>query len=402
MRVSLKSSTVQVFVNSNGPNDSIIHAMRPMAQHYSRTWQDGKSFIIKLAPDTIKIDTLNQVFGKALRDSKLPVRFQIVHTLVPPEEMSTFRMRTEHASGEHRELHSALYGDTIRLDAVRLNPLSRYSASVFDFKGYILKSISPQILFSLLLTVITIGAYVVLYKSLRSQQRLMELKNDFINNVTHELKTPVATVSVALEALKNFHALNDPTRTKEYLDIAQNELNRLTLMTDKILKASSFENSSIVIQKESVDLEKTADEILESMKLVFEKHQAHISFAKEGADFILEGSQTHLTNVIYNLLDNALKYSPGNAQVTITLKDQGDSLCFIIQDSGIGVPSEYKKKIFEKFFRVPTGDIHNIKGYGLGLSYVAGVVRAHKGNIDVESEPGKGSTFTIQLPKKHV
>jgi len=264
-----------------------------------------------------------------------------------------------------------------------------------------LRQIAPQILFSFFLTILTVIAFIILYRNLRAQQRLMELKNDFISNVTHELKTPVATVSVALEALKNFHALNDPKLTNEYLDIARNELNRLTLMTDKILKASVFENKGITIQKESVDLQKTVTQILDSMRLIFEKRQAKVSFTPEGESFIVEGEHAHITNVIYNLLDNALKYSPEMPVISIDLKEISDSVVLSVRDEGLGIPVEFKKKIFEKFFRVPTGDVHNIKGYGLGLSYVSGVVKAHQGSIEVESESGKGSTFIIRWPKRH-
>ncbi|HET9054114.1 MAG TPA: HAMP domain-containing sensor histidine kinase, partial [Cyclobacteriaceae bacterium] len=250
-----------------------------------------------------------------------------------------------------------------------------------------------------MLTAITLVAFVILYRNVRAQQRLMELKNDFISNVTHELKTPVATVSVALEALKNFHALNDPKLTNEYLDIARNELNRLTLMTDKILKAAVFENKGITIQKETVDLHQTVARILDSMRLIVEKRQATVSFQAEGENFSVTGEAAHITNVIYNLLDNALKYSPDKPVITIALKETPATVVLSIQDEGLGISNEYKKKIFEKFFRIPTGDIHNIKGYGLGLSYVAGVVKAHGGSIDVQSEPGKGSTFIIHWPR---
>jgi two-component system phosphate regulon sensor histidine kinase PhoR len=173
------------------------------------------------------------------------------------------------------------------------------------------------------------------------------------------------------------------------------------LMTDKILKAAVFENKGITIQKETVDLHKTITQILDSMRLIFEKRQAVVSFRPEGENFILQGENAHITNVIYNLLDNALKYSPKQPIITLGLTETSKELILSIQDEGLGIPDEYKRKIFEKFFRVPTGDIHNIKGYGLGLSYVAGVVKAHGGSIDVRSESGKGSTFSIHWPKHH-
>jgi len=135
------------------------------------------------------------------------------------------------------------------------------------------------------------------------------------------------------------------------------------------------------------------------MKLVFEKERAKVTFEKEGNDFSIMGGSVHLTSVVYNLLDNALKYSLIDPQITINLKQETSCIVLSVQDNGIGIASAYRSKVFEKFFRVPTGDVHNIKGYGLGLSYVESVVKSHKGTIHVESEPGRGSNFIITLPK---
>ncbi|MFN8890291.1 MAG: sensor histidine kinase, partial [Cyclobacteriaceae bacterium] len=249
------------------------------------------------------------------------------------------------------------------------------------------------------LSTLTIGAFIVMYKSIRAQQRLAELKNDFISNMTHELKTPVTTVGVAIEALKNFNGIENKELTDEYLTIAQNELNRLSLLTDKILKTAIFENKGVDFQPENVHFDQIIDQVLTSMKLVFEKNKAIVSFEKIGSHFELRGGQVHLTNVIYNLLDNALKYSGENAMIEIRLHEMGHELKLSVTDNGIGIAPEYKKKIFEKFFRVPSGDVHNSKGYGLGLSYVDSVIKAHHGKLVVESEIGKGSTFTIVLNK---
>lgn len=400
MRFIMKSSTVQVFVNATGSHDSIVKALGPMAQTLQQKGQDGRSFTIRLAPDTVSLDTLRLMFDKALQEAGRPLKFAVRHEALHGERTITFRSRFDFPGqfGEN-EVNHRVFGDTIYLDPVRLNPATRYHASLLDIRGVLLKEITPQIFFSLFLTGLTLLAFVVLFKNLRTQQRLMEQKNDFISNVTHELKTPVATVSVALEALKNFHGLDDPKRTREYLEIAQNELNRLTLMTDKILKSAAFENKGVVIQKESVDVNELIGQIVDSMKLVFEKNQAQVSFQPDGNNFLIDGSLTHLSNVIYNLLDNALKYSPNQPQLTITLKESKYEVLLSVQDNGIGISEEYKKKIFEKFFRVPTGDVHTVKGYGLGLSYVASVVHEHGGTIEVASEPGKGSTFTIHLPR---
>lgn len=239
----------------------------------------------------------------------------------------------------------------------------------------------------------------MMYRSLRAQQRVMDLKNDFISNITHELKTPVTTVSVALEAIKNFKGQNNPELTTEYLEIAQNELNRLNILTDKILKTAIFEDKGVAYNAEPVDVNLLVSQVLNSMKLVFEKQKAIVSYSCKGNDFNLLGGAAHLTSVVYNLLDNALKYSPANPAITISLSENKEEIELRIKDNGIGIAPEYKKKVFEKFFRVPTGDVHNIKGYGLGLSYVDSVVKSHNGTITVESEPGKGSEFIIRLPK---
>lgn len=257
----------------------------------------------------------------------------------------------------------------------------------------------PQIGFSLFLLSLTALAFVMLYRSLREQQRLMALKNEFISNMTHELKTPISTVSVALEAIQNFSAADNPTLTAEYVDIARHELNRLTLLTDKVLRTSIFEEKGLVIDPEPVDLKAVVTQVLYSLKLVLDKHQAQVSVNQQGTHFELQGSTVHLTNVVFNLLDNAVKYSNAPPEIEITLTQRDAYLTLSVADNGIGIAPAYQSKIFEKFFRVPTGDIHTVKGYGLGLSYVYNVVKSHAGKIELHSQPGRGSTFVVTLPK---
>lgn len=264
--------------------------------------------------------------------------------------------------------------------------------------GYMFKQLKLPILFSLLLVGLTIAAFLLLYRNLMKQKRLGEMKNDLISNISHELKTPIATVGVALEALKSFNAMHDPARTKEYIDISQGELQRLNLLVDKVLKLSIFEKKDIELKKERFDYKQLTSEIMNSMKLQFEKYHAKVSMHTKGDSFYVDADKLHITSVVYNLLDNALKYSTENPVIDVKLTSDEDFVRLSVQDNGIGIPTEYTSKVFEKFFRVPTGDKHNIKGYGLGLSYVAEVVKRHNGEINVESEAGKGSTFTVALP----
>ncbi|HYK55551.1 MAG TPA: HAMP domain-containing sensor histidine kinase, partial [Flavisolibacter sp.] len=260
------------------------------------------------------------------------------------------------------------------------------------------KRISVPILFSVFLVAFTFLSFSLLYGNLLRQRRLANIKNEFISNITHELKTPIATVSVAIEALRSFNASIDPQRRKEYLDISANELQRLSLLVDKVLKLSMFEKKEVDLRYELLNMEHLVEEVTSSMRLQFEKKGATVNVTAEG-DTTLEGDRLHLVSVMFNLLDNALKYSSDKAEIDIAIKGSGNKLQIMIADSGIGIPSEYHHKIFEKFFRVPTGNLHNAKGYGLGLSYVSHVIKKHAGSIKVESVEGDGSQFFIILPK---
>ena len=264
---------------------------------------------------------------------------------------------------------------------------------------YLFRKLLSPLLFSLFLIGVTLASFILLYRNLMQQKRLALLKNDFISNVTHELKTPISTVNVALEAMKNFNAMNDPVKTREYLDISLGELQRLSLLVDKVLRISMFENRDIHLNTETVDLNSLVKQVAASMRLQFEKNAAEVNIENEGNDMRVKADRLHMMSVVYNLFDNALKYSRDKPKINVRIVDMGDQAELIFSDNGMGIPAAYREKVFEKFFRVPHGDTHNVKGYGLGLSYVAQIVQQHKGSIHVDSDEGKGSTFIIKIPK---
>jgi two-component system, OmpR family, phosphate regulon sensor histidine kinase PhoR len=266
---------------------------------------------------------------------------------------------------------------------------------------YLIKRISLPLLFSFLLLGLTVLSFVLLYRNILKQRKLAEQKNEFISNITHELKTPIATVGVAIEALKNFNAIDNPAKTKEYLDISQNELQRLSMLVDKVLKLSMFEKKEMELKKEPVDLLAVVNEVTESLKLQFEKHRATVTVNNSG-DTIIQGDKLHLLSVVFNLLDNALKYGNENPVIKIDIRSSEKEVVLSVSDNGIGIPAEYRTKVFEKFFRIPHGDTHNAKGYGLGLSYVAQVVEKHNGTIEVRDNNGGGASFIITFPKNSV
>lgn len=378
-----KKARIEIFGSSEMEGDSIKNIINPIIKSFDGKTGPKSSFIIRMAPDTLDVDTIALKFEGQLLDVGRMVSFDII--------------KDEH-DGKMPYMDSSAF----TTDFVRISPETRYAASFRNIPPLLLKEIVPQMLFSAFLTVLTTLAFVVLYRNMLLQQRLMDQKNEFISNVSHELKTPVATVSVALEALKNFNALEDPKLTKEYLDIAQSELNRLSTMTDKILKTAIYDSKGIEFESENVNLQNLIKQVASSMRMVWEKQKVEVSFRFVGSDFKLLGSSIHLGNVIYNLLDNAVKYSPPPAHILVSLQEEAHQYILKVQDQGIGISKEYQRKVFEKFFRVPHGDTHNIKGYGLGLSYVANVIKAHHGKITIESEKSQGSTFIIILPKGHV
>lgn len=326
--------------------------------------------------DSLKVAEIDSAYRQALAQEKLNIPFSVI--------------RTDTASADGPKLNEVTIG--------LANPVT-YKLELGNTFPYLMKRIAQPILFSILLLGITILSFFLLYRNLLKQRRLAELKNEFISNITHELKTPIATVGVAIEALRNFNAIQDPQRTKEYLDISSNELQRLSLLVDKVLKLSMFEKKEIDLKYEPVNMKEITDEVVSSLKLQLEKRKATVSVTAEG-ETGLQGDRLHLLSVVFNLLDNALKYSKEKPVIDIRVTGTDQQVIFSVTDNGIGIPSAYKDKIFDKFFRVPHGDTHNAKGYGLGLSYAARVIQQHKGTIDVTNNEENGVTFTIHLPKQ--
>lgn len=333
--------------------------------------------------DSITIKEITGVYDKALdrEQINIPFTIQTVHTDTLRSEMIPFPDDPE--------------GNVVTIGFTK--PVS-YQLLFSNNTWYLLKRISQPILISALLLGITVFSFLLLYRNLKQQQKLSQLKNDFISNITHELKTPIATVSVAIEALRSFDALEDRETTNEYLEISANEMQRLGLLVDKVLKLSMFENKEITLNKEQFDLRMLTKSVMASMKLQFDKHRAHTAIKTSGHNFIIMADKLHITSVLYNLLDNALKYSINDPDILVHIIDHGQYLEIRVTDNGMGIAKEYTGKIFEKFFRIPNGNRHNIKGYGLGLSYVSHIVKKHQGFIEVESELNKGSTFSVKLP----
>lgn len=343
-------------------------------------------FTLRYASDTARFPTIGELdsaYGKELIKNKITMAHSAISYPVTEQDMKQ---------------QTTLQGMKKVLFISRPSKSLAYEFQFANPPGYVLSRLKWQLLMGVLLVAFTTVTFVFLYRNLRQQQQLAAIKNEFISNMTHELKTPISTVKVAVEALRHFDALDDPKRTREYLDISALELQRLSMLVDKVLKLSLFENKEIELNKSSFDLYELAAEVVASMKLQMEKAGAFVQLTSEGDDFFIKADRTHMSSVLTNLLDNALKYGKEAPAIAVHVSRMGEEIVVTVSDNGIGIPAAYVGRVFEKFFRVPTGDHHNIKGYGLGLSYVHHIVTKHDGTISVESREGKGSTFTIKLP----
>jgi len=265
-------------------------------------------------------------------------------------------------------------------------------------KQYIFKSLGTLTFASIIFVIIIMVCFAYVINVIFTQKKLNDMKTDFINNMTHELKTPVATISLASEMLQKDDILTDKNRANRYAGIIYDENKRLGEQVEKVLQMAVLDKGDFKLRKASVDVHAIIQKLIDKMSLQVESRNGIIKSELNASEHILLLDEIHFTNVISNLLDNAIKYSTENPDITISTRNEAHNILIAVSDKGMGMSKEVQKRVFEKFYRVPTGNIHNVKGFGLGLSYVKIMVEAHDGKITLHSEPGKGSTFEITLP----
>lgn len=230
------------------------------------------------------------------------------------------------------------------------------------------------------------------------QNRLSEVKNDFINNMTHELKTPISTISLSSELLLRLEEDVELEKIKRYAGIIYKENKRLENQVERVLNVAKLDKDQVVLNKEEFDVHELLQEVKDNFEFNQTEQGGKLTIHLDASRFVIQADPVHLTNVVYNLLDNAVKYCTEKADIVISTRNDKNYLQIEISDNGIGIKKENIKLIFDKFYRVPTGNIHNVKGFGLGLYYVKLIVDAHKGKIDVKSTPGKGTVFVLSFP----
>jgi len=299
---------------------------------------------------------------------------------------------------------SPLYenGFKVRLFPDDFTQPTRYLRIWFPNQGsYLVRTLWPLLTSSTIFLIAIILAFAYSIRTIFRQKKVSEIKNDFINNMTHELKTPISTISLACEALADPVMSKSKERHNQYVGMIRDENKRLGVLVENVLRSAVLDRQEMELSYEEINLNEVIETAIRNIELQIHNKGGTIEFnSSEGLNTI-SGDRIHLTNVVYNLLDNAIKYSSENPKVTVTTSKDESSVMMSVSDNGIGIKRDQQDKIFDKLYRVPTGDIHNIKGFGLGLSYVKAIIEKHLGVVSVKSELGKGSTFTIQIPHKH-
>jgi two-component system phosphate regulon sensor histidine kinase PhoR len=260
----------------------------------------------------------------------------------------------------------------------------------------LLKESLISILLSLLLSLSIIASLVYLLKTIYKQKQLSEIKNDLISNITHEFKTPIATISTALEAMQNFNALNDKEKSEKYIAIANSQVSKLNLMVEKILETATLNQEEIVLNKKPIQISALLQTIIEKYKLI--NPDKKFTFKNNFGEHLLNLDKFHFENAIGNILDNAIKY--GGNKITMELKSEKNNPIIIIKDNGNGIPKTQKDKVFEQFYRIPTGNMHNVKGFGIGLYYTKKILEKHGATISIIYDENSNTLFKIKLPNE--
>jgi len=303
---------------------------------------------------------------------------------------------------------------TITIDGYENLKYSKYKANLFptDEKGspgylsvffpkktsFVFREVRNQLIGAIFFTAIILFCFAYTINVIFFQKKLSEMKTDFINNMTHEFKTPIATISLAADSIGNPKISGNPEKVARFANIIKQENRRMNSQVEKVLQMAMLDKQNFSLKLTEVDLHEVIYSAINNISLSLEKREGKAWAELDAERSIVNGDLTHISNIINNLLDNANKYSPDKPEISVHTRNVKHGVEVTIKDRGMGMDKEVRKHIFDKFYRVHTGDVHDVKGHGLGLSYVKAMMTAHKGQIDVKSELGKGSSFILMFP----
>lgn len=369
--------------------DTFSYTRLSMVEDVSKEMQEANIPLYKL----IKFDPLGKLLKEELINHNINLKPAYKVTLAKKD--SVLFVSASNVKGEflpENTYKTVIFGNDLFRDPGLL------TVSFPDKNSAIVSNLSATLASSvgLLLVLVFIFSYT-LYAILK-QKKISEMKTDFINNMTHEFKTPVATIMIASEALKDPEVTEDKARLKRLAGIIYDENVRLGSHIERVLSIARLEKGELKMENTEVDMNDLIMIVLDSMELQLQKRNAIININTDAEHAVVFGDELHLSNVIYNLIDNANKYSANTPEITISTRNTGKQLIIEIADKGIGMTKEQAKRIFDQFYRVPTGNLHDVKGFGLGLNYVQDIIKKLNGTVKVSSEKDRGTTFEISLP----
>jgi signal transduction histidine kinase len=376
----------------------------------------------------LNLDAMMFEFGKLSKGTEIfydtayeDLSYRVpIHKRVTKDEIKNLLKSKLSEDNIHVDFEFAIYSNDlatkIQSEDFELITESTFSVPIFQNKNdgsnyrllvnfpkrntFVQSSIIKMTLLSIIFTSIIIIAYASALMQLLKQRKISEIKTDFINNMTHEFKTPIATINLALDAIRNPSVIDDKEKVLRYLKMIKEENKRMHAQVENVLRISKLERNELNISKERVVLNDLIEDAITHVELIVEDRNGKININLSADNTSVLANETHFTNVIVNILDNAIKYTPESRApiIDITTENVGTNILLKIKDQGSGMGKAAQKRVFEKFYREHTGDRHDVKGHGLGLAYVKRIVEDHQGHISVESEKDKGSTFIIKLP----
>ena len=338
--------------------------------------------------------TLGRLIKNELKNSGITLDFKyVVKTFHGREEKKIFGEKSYNPR-QQKPYPALLYPNDLG-DLKKPNYLYLYFPKR---EGYLLKQTGILVIPTIVLTAMLIGIFIFTILIILRQKKLSIIKNDFINNMTHELKTPISTISLASQMLRDNTVSNTPKTIEHISGIIYQESKRLTTQVEKVLQMAVFNEGKLKLKFKEVNLNALINSVVLNFELRVKSKNGQLTSDLRAEPDIIKGDDVHITNVLFNLLDNAVKYSKDEPKIIISTELKNEFLILSVKDHGIGIQKEYVGQIFERFYRVPTGNVHDVKGFGLGLSYVKKIVDAHQGRIKVESDLNKGTKFMIYFP----
>ncbi|MDX1327427.1 MAG: HAMP domain-containing sensor histidine kinase [Arenibacter sp.] len=380
---------------------------------------DGRQYSLTPVQKLEKIGGLSSIDRAAMDDSfREMAKSRSIDNRVTKQEIELFLSRELKNRGIDIDYEYGVYSrglpTKLRSDQFKFSETTLYKAPLFkDSEGstnysllltfpkkkrFLIQSILGMAVLSLVFTLIIVIAYSSAIYQLIKQKQISEIKSDFINNMTHEFKTPIATINLAVEAIRNPKIIVDEEKVLRYLQMIRDENKRMHAQVENVLRISKLEKNQLDISKDRADVHEIIEDAITHVELIVGDRGGYINTHLEAERSEVLASEMHFTNVIVNILDNAIKYSTDAPKIDVFTEIIGNNIIIKIKDQGAGMSKVVLKKVFEKFYREHTGDIHNVKGHGLGLAYVKKIVDDHQGEVYAESEKGKGTTFFIKLP----